>query len=964
MRLGFSIFLLFCSINQLKAVFVPKFINYCEEQGLCNQEVYDVMSDQSGLIWIATDDGLFNFDGKTFNHFNKSDGLTDNTIYKIIEDDQGNLWMMTGTKKLCYYANKKIHPYPYNAIIEETLPSGSHLMGLNYNSQTGLKISVNFGGLLSIDNKGNSSYFGSSSRQIDTSKCGSYLLKEDSQTLPFEFYGNRACLGKQDSAQFHICYIDSTNQLQVRRTFSLESFYGISKSLAVKRACALSDGGLVQIWHDGIYIVHDDKIKHVFIEEAIISIREIDRKLWIGTRNGVFTYHLDTEKLVYQNYLREYGISSVAKDIEGGFWFSTLEKGLFYTPNLQSTHQKLPNDQSITADFIRDGHELYISYRDGRIDVFDLNDQTIRPFIMPQKKLINTFGMAIDSKKRVFVGGLDLICYESGKMVTEKIASPSDFTKRMIRHKDDIFVLSKTNLFRINSDLAITKYPIDLQNITGLSTVGDTIYVLCEFRSFTFEIHPDTLIAHEAPKIKYCVDVWKREQLLAGITKDGRLMYENTPKNTRFYSVPILNDLIVNDVLVENNIVWLASNKGILRLDHDSKTPLTLLDGGEGLASVNVLQLERFEDELYYLTKNNLGKIKLPIQTDLNQPVIHGLRFKSTDYTYENTPAEIVLSELDNEFHIYPHCFSYKNPEKIVFNYRLKGANKTTNTTTSPEISYSGLPSGQYDFYVTATTNNINFSAPAEFRLIIESPFWKKWWFLALALSFIAGITAFIVRQRIKGIRKKAALQLEMVELRSKALGAQMNPHFMFNFLNSLQLKIMRNETVDAIDYLDEFCGLIRKNLNYSNESYITLLQEIELSKSYLNLEKIRHKENLVFHFQIDPELDLSQYKVPPLLIQPFIENAIVHGFSQKKEAGKITIILSKSTDHAVVIRIIDNGEGFGQTKNKRHKSLGINLIRQRIALHHAKNTLTINSQPNEGTEVVLILYEKTTHPD
>lgn len=951
--------LIFCSFhNGLKAAFIPKFINYCEEQGLCNQEVYDVICDKTGLIWIATDNGVFNYDGEVFNHFNKSDGLTDNAVYKIIEDDVGKLWMMTGNKKLCYYTNKKLYPYPFNNLIKEYLPSGSDLMEISYHSKTGLKLAVNHGGFLSIDNQGKSYFYGSSKTQINKKECGLYLLKDQNQILSFQYYNSKSCLSLLDSIPLFICHTNTKNEIEVSDTFYLNSLYTNQKVLSVKRGCSLADGSIAQIWHNSVYIIRENTMQRILLNQSIIMLREIEDVLWIGTRKGIYTYNLLTDELKYEDYLCEYSVSSVAKDLDGGYWFTTLEKGLFYTPNLLLTHQELSKGGKITADIVKNDNRFIISYRDGQIDEFDPESEQTTTFIYPENKSSNLFGLAIDSKKRIYTGGTEVICYNEN--TPKKINSTLDFTKKMLRHKEDIFIVSKRNLYRIKNDLTTTTYPIDLQDITGLSIIDESIYVLCESKSFVFQILPDTLIQSETRILQSCIHVWKTESIINGMTRDGRLVHFNQKTNEFSQSYPLLNDWIVNDVLVTPKVTWIASNQGIIGLTDNLEQPIIQIGEAQGLASVNVRRLEIMGDHLYYLTKNNLGKIQLPIEMEFKGPQIKGLRFESSTQTYANVPAEIVLPESDNEFNIYPIYISYNQPQNIVFHYQLVGANKKMSKTPVAKIPYSGLSSGVYDFYLTATVNNINFSDPVRFRLIIESPFWKKGWFLILATLSLIVVFLLIGLLIIKRIRKKAALKLEMVELRSKALGAQMNPHFMFNFLNSLQLKIVKNETEDAINYLGEFCGLVRKNLNYSNENHITLTQEVELSRSYLYLEKIRYKDGLEFSIEITPDLNLSKFNVPPLLLQPFIENAIIHGFSQKKDTGIITIQISplQNNKNAVIISIKDNGCGLKKEWTTSHKSLGIALIRQRIMLQNPNNSLSINSKPNAGTEVVLKLYK------
>ncbi len=211
-----------------------------------------------------------------------------------------------------------------------------------------------------------------------------------------------------------------------------------------------------------------------------------------------------------------------------------------------------------------------------------------------------------------------------------------------------------------------------------------------------------------------------------------------------------------------------------------------------------------------------------------------------------------------------------------------------------------------------------------------------------MGLCFIAVATVIylIYRNRIQQIENKAALELQIQELRQSALRAQMNPHFIFNCLNSIQGYIAKGDSISATHYLAHFSRLIRIVLNTSIKQFIPLEEEIALLKHYMELENLRLTENFEYEINIDPKIDVFEVSIPPLLVQPLIENAIIHGLAKIKTKGRIEINYAIKENN-LRIRVRDNGIGFTKQKQKNnqksraHESLGIGITLKRLQLQH-----------------------------
>ncbi len=223
---------------------------------------------------------------------------------------------------------------------------------------------------------------------------------------------------------------------------------------------------------------------------------------------------------------------------------------------------------------------------------------------------------------------------------------------------------------------------------------------------------------------------------------------------------------------------------------------------------------------------------------------------------------------------------------------------------------------------------------------------------------------------RIRNVEKeKHVIEKEIISLKLTALKAQMNPHFIFNSLNSIRAYVISNETRKASDYITKFARLIRLILNFSALQRISLESELSALKLYVELEQMRHRENFGYMVNIDPALDVKSVLVPPLLLQPYVENALIHGLAPKQGTKKLELILEKE-GNKIKVTIRDNGVGRSFTKGRgpitdpAHKPVAMELTRKRIELlesgisAHARilvNDLTEHGLPT-GTEVILFL--------
>ena len=292
-------------------------------------------------------------------------------------------------------------------------------------------------------------------------------------------------------------------------------------------------------------------------------------------------------------------------------------------------------------------------------------------------------------------------------------------------------------------------------------------------------------------------------------------------------------------------------------------------------------------------------------------------------------------------------------------------------------VRFPSLLPGKYAFEVKAINEDGVGSTTKRVSFYIDAPFYRKWWFYLLVTAGLIVLVSLIFMIRIREIRKQNKLLLDKEQLEKKfsqsqltALRSQMNPHFVFNALNSIQDYIVSSQKEEAGDYLGLFADLMRKYLNQSQQEEISLKEEIETLEMYLQLEKIRFEETLSYSLEVSPKLNLVKTKVPVMLTQPLIENAIKHGLLHKKEGRQLRISFGIKTED-LVVTVIDNGIGRKRSaeinrtiRKKGHEPFASSALQKRIELINKEwkskikvryTDLSDGQQPT-GTKVEVII--------
>ncbi len=385
-------------------------------------------------------------------------------------------------------------------------------------------------------------------------------------------------------------------------------------------------------------------------------------------------------------------------------------------------------------------------------------------------------------------------------------------------------------------------------------------------------------------------------------------------------------------------------------------------------------------NDLLRTTFNKDSTLLFPFIRGVELP--NGIALATLDY-HQQLLKKITLKYSQNSITIFFDVNDFSDEKDIQFAWKVNGY--TNDWIVMPSMNYDSsqaaflqdLDPGKYKFQVKVRVGKGEWRKQiAEMEIIIKPAFWQTWWFW-LSVAAVIGLLIFsIVKLRVRTVRKqeraKAAHEKQLLELEAKALRAQMNPHFIFNCLNSIKSLIQEQQTEKGVTYLTTFSKLIRTLFNNADKKEITLHDEIETCKLYLQLEAMRFDTKFSYQVNVDEHIDLKSVQVPALIIQPFIENAIWHGIMPKNGGGIVSLNVSEKNGH-IEIAVEDDGIGREASKQNKsisqtHQSKGVNLTQARLELDNLlqqrqASLETIDKKDETGTatgtKVIITIKEE-----
>ena len=413
------------------------------------------------------------------------------------------------------------------------------------------------------------------------------------------------------------------------------------------------------------------------------------------------------------------------------------------------------------------------------------------------------------------------------------------------------------------------------------------------------------------------------------------------------------------------NRVWVGTYDGLHVLDEAKNTirRLTTNDGLLANSTMAGLQMSTDNDLLVGQIGgwNTLNTQTASRETVPNNPQITNIRVNNRESAL-NWKQTVTLNHRQNAIGFDFSAMNFLNPAYNYYAYKLEGFDDNwIEAGHTHQASYTNLPPGTYTFRVKVA-NELSRHRQSSLALpfAIAPAFYQTWWFKVLVALLAISLLAYIYQSRLSYQTVKAKLELEEATLQQQeakfneevaayrlklsetemaALRSQMNPHFIFNCLNSIQFFTAQNDSEKASDYLTKFSRLIRLVLENSKSETVTLANELDTLRLYIEMEEMRFPQKLNFYIQVDDSVDVDAIQMPPLLLQPFVENAIWHGLMHKEEGGTVVVRVAQDADNLLRIEITDDGIGrrraaeFKSRSATKHKSFGMKLTADRIEL-------------------------------
>lgn len=394
----------------------------------------------------------------------------------------------------------------------------------------------------------------------------------------------------------------------------------------------------------------------------------------------------------------------------------------------------------------------------------------------------------------------------------------------------------------------------------------------------------------------------------------------------------VIEELTVN----ENGQIYVSSFSGVSILSPTERShagqsyEIRNYTEAHGLPSNEVFDIDYYGDTIYVATRNGLAKLQIvdTVQQVSKTPIIE--KVTVNDSVFNVSSSLPLFKHFQNNLKINYKTIDHSALGNIEYRYKVNEEDWKETRETS--LSFINLPPDRYNIEIQSKNIDGKWSPSCPLSIGIKKPWWKQMWFLVFFLFSFLWSVYYVYRRRIDSIRQESQIKEDVRDLERQALQAQMNPHFIFNCLNAIQNYIMSNNKTEAMEYLSMFARLIRQSLDASSQNKIALDLEIRMLKNYLELEKMRFKSRFEYKIEMPNYLDIDDIEIPPLLIQPFVENAVLYGMKPRKDGGLIVITFKKLEDY-LKVQIIDNGSGIKEESlSSNRRSYGIGITQKRLA--------------------------------
>jgi hypothetical protein len=904
----------------------PYSISINQTNGLNTNAVYDIYQSQKGFIWFATDIGLIKYDGVSFKTITSPE-LTSRAGSCIREDKYGRIWYENFDGFIYYVKDEIVKKFK----VTETV---------NY-----IPYAI-FNDYILI---------------IQKNSIIAYDLKTFKKIKSFDIQDLTPEDGCQDEDNFYFISRHKLFKIDKNLTISIrdiKQFFSNTRLVfaANKKIALVSKFNEYKSLIDfGFSSKHFNKI-NLFEPKIIRGLNFIDNTFWIYSSNGIYTYENNKLK---NWYFKEKNVSSVLKDKQGNFWIGTTNEGVFFVPNIQNKlypfpnfnpntivkykgqlliassrgniyqyNKKLKNEKLVFNN--TDLAEIYFSYLDTNNNNYFFSSKGC--FIVPKLNFNQTDNIDLAVKDVV---RLDQNYYAISTTGSNGIYKSPTFNSNFKSIWDDLYQQNKSLVLATFAPIAglnnrgrsVTYNPSDssiyFATNLGLFKVKTNSIQRIDLKKNPFYSSKLIVIDHRIFALSTTGDLFE-------IVNKNNFKPLNSFLRLKPEAIKLFKEI--------DSELYIISNNQIIVFNPKTNTYKTI---DLNIESLIINDLMKDKDHLILLIENGILKIPLKGKTansafatlEINYLSVDNEVFKET----ELPPLEYDQNNITLNYSILDFGNSKPSPNYYKVNeepWRL--LNPKVN-----DIQFSSLSPGRYT--IKFKNANREYDKSTYFR--IKQPFWFTWWFILIAIGIFGAIIYLYNQWRISILSKQIILLEEKVELEQNlgksiltSIKSQMNPHFFYNALNTIQAYIFSNDKKNASFYLGKFSKLTRMILEMSEKESIPLEEEIRALNLYLDLEKMRFDDDFNYHIKIDDEIDLDMVKIPSMLIQPYVENAIKHGLLHKNGNKELQININL-TNKVLEVSVSDNGvgrkyaESLKTYKSNNHQSFSTEANLKRLTI-------------------------------
>ncbi len=966
---------------------------------LSSNIVTAIEQDKNGMLWFGTKRGLNSFDSFGFEEYNQNNGIINATITDIqavgdtlfVGTVKGlSIYDLKNRKSTNFFAETDTLVLPDNSITYISKPIGDKIVICTkggttvYNLKTKqFKIpvvenyspayEVNYIEYLPYDD----SWWVATSNGLVNYKHDNqsirhfYHVKDVDNTIPDNglncictINDNNIFIGTQNG----LCVLNAENR-EIKRIDLNELANYQSSKIDISKIIPFSDEEvMISTRGDGIFLYN-------YVRDTVILISKFNRR------------HTISENHVFDIY----------KDSNGTVWIATftglnkLEKKLANFSTIQ--HFKEKSILAITYFLEMPNTDILVGTESG-IKIFNVNDVSVTNFGDYYQMEYDFFDSLYiysfyhdHNDESLWVGTRNdgLYRYNFGDGTIVDIAEKYNVHKlkhavvrEMVRDENNNFWLATNiGLCRINIETENVDFftnnkkdekSIPHNDIYDLMLADTVLYVTTgdglslynfERNDFTTYRIPDSLTKDNVVKNNGLYDIVLGDdgRYYIGSYSCGLVAFNPETKDIKI-AIPTGNfssSMVYSIIPDKKGNLWASTNKGITKYNLYSKktTIYDVSDGLQGNEFTPNAFLDYSKGLIFFGGFNGFTYFdpnEIYLETTQPKVIITSLRTNNDKlYRYITDGDTIQLTYKDNSLEIEFATINLLRKNMVTFEYIMEDYDKEWSVYNSAHryAEYHRLRPGTYTFRLRALNEvNVKSEKPLELTIIIKPAWYQRIAFKIFVILTILISIVIIIRQRSKIVLQKREqrkkineLEIQMNQLKQKTLQLQMNPHVIFNTLNSIQQYIINNDMENAVRYLSSFSRLMRKILNNSNERYIPLSDEMEAIRLYLELESMRLGNRFKYDIQIDNELNDEDIEIAPLIIQPFVENAIIHGLVPKKTDSFLSMSLSKVAENKILCVIEDNGVGrkySEQQKNENggsHKSYGMSITKRRLEM-------------------------------